>query len=305
MSSPERSVKHGTARLAVAAALGLTLFKAAAFLLTGSVAMLASAADSLMDAFASGVNFLAIRYADRPPDASHRFGHGKAEAMAGLFQSLVVAGSAAGILLLAARRLLEPRPLARPVTGILVMGVSFAVTFLLVLRMRRVAAAEESLALEADSLHYVGDILANAGVILALAAYRWLGAAWPDLAVSLVIAGILLAAVWKVLRASLDVLMDRELPEEERARIVRVLDEFGPGLLGFHDLRTRRSGSRRFVDVHVEIDREATFEEAHRIAEAAGRAVERALPRTQAIVHADPVEGGPDQEEEAEGGGEG
>ncbi|MEN8151852.1 MAG: cation diffusion facilitator family transporter [Planctomycetota bacterium] len=280
--------KSTTARAAILVALSLAALKLAAGLLTGSIAVLASAADSLMDAFASGVNYAAIRFADEPEDTSHRFGHGKVEGMAGLFQAAVIGASAAFLIVESVRRLVSGGAVEVPLVGIGVMVVSLVATILLVLRMRRVAKESESLALEADSLHYLSDVLTNGAVLLGLLAVAWLDVAWVDPVASLIISAALVWTVVQVFRESVDNLMDRELPDEERERILRIAEREVPGVLGVHDLRTRRSGARRFVVIHVEIDRRVPFVEAHRRSEQVVRAVEAGLPYTRVTVHADP-----------------
>jgi ferrous-iron efflux pump FieF len=280
--------KSSTARLAIAVALGLAAVKGGAWLYTGSVAVLASAADSVMDVFASGVNFIAIRAADAPEDAQHRFGHGKAEGMAGLFQSLVIGGSAIYLVHESVARLLAGEPIVKPLVGVGVMVVSIVVTILLVARMRAVAKATDSLALKADSLHYFSDVLANLGVLVGLLVYEVTGVAWIDPIVSLLICGAILWSVAGVFKESFDNLMDRQLPRADRDRIREIVRREVPEIHGFHDMRTRRSGARRFIDIHVEIDRDLSFVEAHRIAEKVTRRVEAGLPNSRVLVHADP-----------------
>ena len=280
--------KGATAVTAILVALSLAVLKVAAGLLTGSIAVLASAADSLMDAFASGVNYAAIRYADEPEDLSHRYGHGKAEGMAGLFQAVVIGVSAGYLIYESVRRLLSGSVVEVPLIGIGVMAVSLVATVLLVIRMRRVAKENESIALAADSLHYLTDVLTNGAVLVGLLAVAWLDASWVDPVASLLVSCALLWTVVQVFRESFDNLMDRALPDEERDRILRIAAREIPGILGVHDLRTRRSGARRFVDIHVEIDRRVSFAEAHRLSEEVVRAVETGLPHTRVTVHADP-----------------
>jgi ferrous-iron efflux pump FieF len=280
--------KSATARLAIFTAMGLALLKIGAWLLTGSIGVLASAADSLMDVFASGVNYIAIRYADEPEDRSHRFGHGKAEGMAGLFQTLVIGLSTAYLVYESVARLLDPRPIDTAGAGIGVMAVSLVVTALLVRRMRRVARENESIALEADSVHYLADVLTNFAVLIGLLVYVAFDIAWADPVVSLIVCGAILWSVWQVFKESFDNLMDRELPDEERDLIRRIAETEVEGILGVHDLRTRRSGARRFVVLHVEIDRTVSFEESHRMSEEVVTAVERGLPNSRVTVHADP-----------------
>lgn len=292
--------KTSTALLSIAVALSLAALKTVTYLFTGSVGILASAADSVMDVFASGVNFLAIRMSDVPEDAGHRYGHGKAEGMAGLFQSLVIGASTGYLVYESVLRLLRGEAVEKPLAGVAVMAVSIVVTILLVRRMRRVARESESLALEADSLHYLSDVLANGAVLVGLGLYHVFGLAWLDPVVSLLICGMILYSVWQVFRDSFDNLMDRQLPEEERRRIAEILESRVPGVLGFHDMRTRRSGARRFVDIHVEIDRSCSFVKAHRVAEAATREIEEGLANTRVLVHADPWPPDPDAYREPE-----
>jgi ferrous-iron efflux pump FieF len=283
--SPE---KNATAVLAVAVAFALAVLKFAAGLLTGSIGVVASAADSLMDVFASGVNYVAIRFADEPEDHSHRFGHGKVEGMAGLFQSFVIGGSALYLVYESVRRLLSDRTLETAWVGISVMVVSLVATALLVVRMRRVARETESIALMADSVHYLSDVLTNGAVLVGLLAYVVLDVHWVDPVASLFVSVAILWTVARVFKESFDNLMDRELPDEERRKILTIAETKVPGILGVHDLRTRRSGARRFVVMHVEIDRSVSFEEAHRLSEQVIRVVEQALSNTRATVHADP-----------------
>jgi ferrous-iron efflux pump FieF len=208
--------------------------------------------------------------------------------MAGLFQAVVIGSSAALLITESVRRLVSGSRVDVPLVGIAVMVVSLVATVLLVLRMRRVAKRSESLALEADSLHYLSDVLTNGAVLVGLLAVVWFDAPWVDPVASLIVSGALAWTVVHVFRESVDNLMDRELPDEERNRIRRIAERDVPGVLGVHDLRTRRSGARRFVVIHVEIDRRVSFAEAHRLSEEVVRAVEAGLPHTRVTVHADP-----------------
>ena len=208
--------------------------------------------------------------------------------MAGLFQSLVIGGSALFLVYESVKRLTAAETIEQPLTGIAVMVVSLTVTVLLVRRMRRVARESESLALRADSLHYFADVLANLAVLFGLVVYRLFDIGWADPVVSILICGAILFSVGGVFKDSFDNLMDRQLPEEERQRIRGIIRAEVPEVLGIHDMRTRRSGARRFVDLHVEIDREVSFIMAHRIAEKVTRRVEGGMSNCRVLVHADP-----------------
>jgi ferrous-iron efflux pump FieF len=284
-------VKQSTALLSLAVASSLATLKLVAGVLTGSVSVLASLADSLLDLFASLLNYLAIRKAAVPADADHAYGHGKAESLAGLFQAVVIGGSGAYLIYVSIRRLVHPVPLAHEGVGLAVMAVSIVASWLLVRRMRKVAASTGSVALEADSLHYATDVLTNLGVIVSLGLHQGLGVRLADPLISLAIAAYVLASAWQILRKSVDDLMDHQLPEPEIARITGVVAGFAPEVIGYHDLRTRQAGSHVFIDLHLDIPGDRSFEQAHRVTEAVVRALEQAFPRATVTAHSDPYPG--------------
>jgi ferrous-iron efflux pump FieF len=281
-------LKQRTALWSLGVAGSLAVLKLVAGLWTGSVSVFASLADSVLDLFASALNFLAIRQASVPADREHAYGHGKAESLAGLFQSVVVGASGLYLVVLAIRRILVPVPLVHEETGILVMCISIAATFWLVRRMRRVARQTGSLALGADSLHYATDLLTNLSVIASLGLHRLFGIRLADPIISLGIAAYVLAAAWQILRSSIDELMDRQLSEEQIARITELVGGFAPKVAGYHDLRTRRAGSQVFIDLHLDLPREQSFEAAHRTTEQVILALEKAFPGAVVTVHSDP-----------------
>jgi ferrous-iron efflux pump FieF len=284
-------LKQRTALLSLSVATSLAALKLTAGVLTGSVAVLASLADSVLDLFASLLNFLAIRKASVPADLDHAYGHGKAESLAGLFQSLIIGGSGAYLIYVAILRLVHPVPLEHESVGLAVMGVSIVASWLLVRHMRKVAARTGSVALEADSLHYATDVLANLGVIASLGLHRFLGLRLADPVVSLAIAAYVLASAWQILRKSVDDLMDRQLPEPQIARITEIVGGFAPQVVGYHDLRTRHAGSQIFIELHLDIPGDRSFEQAHRVTEAVVRALEQAFPQAMVTAHSDPYPG--------------
>ncbi|MGD2083659.1 MAG: cation diffusion facilitator family transporter [Chromatiales bacterium] len=282
----ERLLRLAT-RSSVATALVLILGKLAAWLLTGSVSVLASLIDSVMDALASTINLLAIRYALRPADEEHRFGHGKAEALAGLGQATFIAGSAMFLTLHAVDRLLHPQPIAAAGVGIAVMAFAIVATLVLLAIQRYVVRHTGSTAIKADSLHYFTDLITNLSIIaaLVLATFGWPGL---DPVFALGIAAYILFSAWQIGREAVGLLMDRELPEEVRRRIVELA--FRPEeVLGVHDLRTRQSGHRYFVQVHLEMEDGLSLTRAHAAAESVEQAVREAFPGSEVIVHQDPV----------------
>ena len=266
----------------------LALAKLAAWLVTGSVTILSSLLDSFVDVAASAIVLVAVYHALRPPDRSHRFGHGKAEPLGALAQAGFIAGSGLFIMFQAADRLIDPEPLRATAVGIGVMLLSIVATAVLVAYQRHVVRVTGSLAVAADSLHYKGDLLINLAVIATLAAYAQTGVTWLDPLVALAIAAYLLVNAVIVGRKALDLLMDRELPQVDRERIEAVV-RADDRVRGLHDLRTRSSGTTTFIELHLELDGALTLDEAHDIADAVETALSRAFPGAAIIIHQEPA----------------
>lgn len=274
------------ASISVAAAL--ILAKAVAWLITDSVSVMSSLLDSLLDLAASLVNLLAVRHALTPADREHRFGHGKAEPLAGLAQAAFITGSAVLLGLEALHRLVQPQPVAHSAIGIVVMAVSIAVTLVLVAFQRRVARASGSVAIDADALHYRSDIVLNASVILSLVLSTQLSLPALDPVFALAIAGYILYSAWTIVRASLDRLMDRELPDSDRARI-RNIALHHSHIRSVHDLRTRSSGLDVFIQIHLEMDGTMSLQRSHEISDDVERDILAAFPNAEVIIHQDPA----------------
>jgi len=272
----------------VLVAMLLIAVKLAAWLATGSVALLASLVDSLLDAVASLANLLAVRHALTPADAEHRFGHGKAEALAGLGQAALIAGSALFLILEAVDRLSHPQPLEHGVAGIAVMLFSIAATAGLVLYQRQVVRRTGSLAVTADRLHYVGDLLTNAAVIAALLIGAQGDYGWFDPVCALAIAGVIVKSAFDIVRGALDHLMDRELADSDRERI-RAVVLAHPDAREMHDLRTRQSGNQAFIQFHLELDPRISLREAHRISDEIEAQILALFPGAEVIIHQDPA----------------
>lgn len=277
-------------RASVATAGVLIMAKLAAWLLTGSVSVLASLVDSLMDAAASLVNLIAVQYALAPADEEHRFGHGKAESLAGLVQATFIAGSAAFLVLHAVDRLLYPRPLEDVGVGLAVMVFAIAATLALLALQRYVIQHTGSTAIRADSLHYRSDVLVNASIIVALMLETagW-GGLDPLFAVG--IAMYILYSAWHIGHEAFQLLMDRELPAERQQQL-REIALAHPQVLGIHDLRTRQSGQTLFVQLHIELDAQMPLHEAHAIADRIETEIRSALPGADVIIHQDPASAG-------------
>ncbi|MEQ8666243.1 MAG: cation diffusion facilitator family transporter [Rhodospirillales bacterium] len=272
---------------AVAVASTLVALKFAAWLLTDSVSLLSTLIDSLLDVAASLVNLVAVRHALEPADREHRFGHGKAESLAGLAQAAFIAGSAAFLLLEAGERFFNPQEIARTELGYAVMVISIVLTVLLVGFQRYVVRRTGSIAVGADSVHYQMDVLVNLGVIASLAVVSNFGLLWFDPLVALIIAGYILYGAWHLGEDALQVLMDRELPDDERAAI-RAIAMGHADVRNVHDLRTRKSGLQIFVQMHLEMDGAISLYRAHVIADEVEALIVEAYPTAEVIVHQDP-----------------
>lgn len=272
---------------AVAVALVLIAVKFAAWLATGSVAMLSSVIDSLLDATASLVNLVAVRQAMVPADREHRFGHGKAEPLAVLGQSAFITGSALLLLAEAVRRLIRPMPVANPPAGIAVMLFAIVATVALVAYQRHVVRRTGSIAISADELHYRGDLVLNASVIAALVLGGVFGLHILDPLFGAAIGGWIIWSAVRLARLSLTQLMDEELSDDERERI-REIAQSHPEVSAAHDLRTRVAGPTAFIQIHIEMDGEMSLLRAHRVSDEVEAQLRAAYPNAEIIIHQDP-----------------
>jgi ferrous-iron efflux pump FieF len=261
--------------------------KFAAWLETGSVALLSSLVDSLLDAVASLVNLIAVRHAMSPADREHRFGHGKAEPLAVLGQSAFIIGSAMLLLAEAVRRLIWPVPVENPPAGIAVMVLSIVVTIALVLYQRHVVRRTGSIAITADELHYRGDLVVNVSVIIALVLAPILGLPILDPLFGAGIGIWILYSAARLVRLSLVQLMDHELPDDERERI-REIAQSHPDVVAAHDLRTRIAGPTAFIQIHIEMDGTLSLLRAHEISDEVEAKLRAAYPHAEVMIHQDP-----------------
>lgn len=273
--------------LSVATAGVLVVIKGGVWLTSGSVALLASAADSGLDLIASLVTFYAVRYAQAPPDAEHRFGHGKAEAFASLVQAGLVFASAALIGQEAIIHILHPTPVANEGWAVGVMAVSTALTVLLILAQGRVLKQTSSVAVSGDRAHYLTDVASNLIALTGIGAAAWLGWHSLDAVAGLIVAALLLWAAVGVFREASGQLLDHELPDADRARIVELVSQ-DPRLSDVHQLRTRASGPFIHMQMHVDIDPGLTLEAAHHLIVEAETRILAEFPQADILIHADP-----------------
>ncbi len=282
----QRLIRRATIA-SVSVACFLIIIKLAAFLLTNSIALLATLIDSLLDAAASILNFLAVRHSLTPADNEHRFGHGKAEAIAGLGQAAFISGSAIFLIFEVSGRLLTPQAVSYSSVGIVVMIISILLTLALVKYQKYVVAKTGSIAITADALHYVSDLLVNMFVIIALVLNSQFGWAQADPIFGLGIALFVLYSAFQIVRQSMHHLMDHELSDEQRQEIIAIVaghDE----VINMHDLRTRSSGQNIFIQLHLELKASLTLKKAHSIAEEVESLIKEAFPNAEVLIHQDP-----------------
>jgi ferrous-iron efflux pump FieF len=261
--------------------------KFAAWLETGSVALLSSLVDSLLDAAASLVTLVAVRHAMSPADREHRFGHGKAEPLAVLGQSAFITGSAMLLLAEAVRRLISPVPVENAPAGIAVMIFSIVVTIGLVLFQRHVVRRTGSIAITADELHYRSDVVLNLSVIAALVLGGALDLPILDPLFGAAIGVWIVYSAVRLARLSLFQLMDHELPDDEREKI-RAIAQSHPEVAAAHDLRTRIAGPTAFIQLHIEMDGAMSLIRAHEISDEVEAKLRAAYPNAEIIIHQDP-----------------
>ena len=279
-----------TARAAIAStAMALTLIamKTWAAIHTSSMAMLGSLADSGLDLVASLIVLMAVRIAAQPADHEHRFGHGKAEALAALVQVILITLSAIFIAFRAVQRLLSGAQTSDAELGIGVSIVAMVLTIALITYQRHVVKRTGSLAIGTDRLHYSSDLMLNGSVIVALILDQYAGLTGADAVFGLLIAAWLLWGAWSASSHALDQLMDKEWPDELRERFLAAAKEF-PELAGLHDFRTRTSGTHHFAQFHVWVPPEWTVKEAHDRLDAVEEQLQQRFPNTEILIHVDP-----------------
>ena len=281
------SLNRSAAMASIAVALLLVGLKAWAALSTGSTAMLGSLADTLLDLVASMATLAGVWVAAQPDDHNHRFGHGKAEALAAMFQVVLISISA---LSLAVRAVQQWFAGARPEGaegGIVVSAIAMAATILLLLWQRRVIRQTGSLAISTDNVHYKSDLFLNLAVIAALGLDQFAGIRGADSVFGLAIALWLGWGAWGASQEAIEQLMDHEWPPEKRDRFLEVVARH-PELRGLHDLRTRTSGNRDFVQFHVAVDPQMTVSDAHHVMDEIELKLMKEFPGIEILIHPDP-----------------
>jgi ferrous-iron efflux pump FieF len=287
MAQASGTLMKRAAIASVCVSLFLLTIKTFAYFASHSVAMLASLADSALDLFTSAINLFAIRHALTPADAEHRFGHGKAEPLAGLAQGAFICASALFVGVQAVNRILVPEAIEHSIPALVVMCVAIFCAIALILYERSVVAKTGSLAVEADQTHYIGDLATNVGVVLALVLTGYLGWTLADPLIAMAVAGLMAFTAFGVARRAFDQLMDRELPDEDRARIVRIAQAHD-AVKNVHDLKTRQAGLSTFIQLHLALDPAMSLADAHAISDGVEQALLKAYPGADVIIHQDP-----------------
>ena len=283
---------NGATRLSLIVIIGLVVLKVAVGVITGSLSVLAQAIDSFLDLFAVSVTFLAVRFAARPADAEHPFGHGKAENIAAIVQAVLIFIAGGSIIYTALRRAGTGEPLETTEAGIAVMAVSILASVFLSRYLRRVARKEDSLALEANAHNIAADVYSAAAVLVGLTVVRFTGLDIIDDILAGIVALFILKIAFDVLRNSIGGLVDVKLPEAEEASIkAAIIEHFGGEVVSFHKLRTRKAGSQRYIDLHLVMPRQVTIQEAHDMCDHLEKDIKQRLVRTDLTIHVEPCDG--------------
>ncbi len=278
------------ARLAIITATILAIIKLITGIITGSMALLSSAADSLLDILMSLGNFFALKQAHKPADATHPYGHGKYETAATFLQSVLVGVSGGYILYESIHRLSRGATLTHVDVGIGVLALSVLVSWLLSRYLKRVGKQTESSALQADALHYATDVYSNLVLLVGLVAVNTLGWQWLDPALSVGVGIYVLKAAYGLFRSCLDEFLDAGLPAEQLEKISQCIEQHRSDVTGYHHLRSRRSGTKRLIDFHLTFCRFKTIQEAHAIADAVEKDIQQQIPNADITIHLEPTE---------------
>ena len=282
------NIKLQAALFSICGALMLAVIKLIIAIMSGSMAVMASAIDSLLDILMSGVNFMAIRQAELPPDQSHPFGHGKFETLATLFQALVITGSGGWIIYESVVRLGHGNTLKNIDQGIGILAFSAVVSWFIARHLQKVAKQTDSSALEADSLHFRMDIYSNLGLMAGLLMVRWFKIHWLDSALSILVASYILHEALQLIKRSLTDILDQELPDEIQQQVHQIITTHDGPLAGYHGLRTRRAGSHKIMDFQLEVCKDMTVEEAHKLTDGLEKRIEKEILGADVTIHIEP-----------------
>lgn len=284
------ATRSSAAKIALGAVIGLIAFKVAVGVITGSISVLAQAADSFLDLFAITITFLAIVVAARPADEKHPFGHGKVENIAAVVQAVLIFVAGGLIIFSAIRRIINGTTLEMTEAGIAVMLVSVIVSVFLSRYLLKVARTADSLALEANAHNIAADVYSAAGVLVGLIIIRFTGLVILDPIIALLVSLIIFKSAYEVLRKSFGGLMDTKLPETEENVIRDAIIEHVGELVDYHKLRTRKAGSQRYVDLHLVMPKNISLEDAHRMCDHLEQDIKNKLNQASVTIHVEPCD---------------
>ena len=282
------STKSGAAKLSLAVVIGLIALKVAVALITGSISVFAQAADSFFDLLAVVITFFAVGIATKPADEEHPFGHGKAEGIAAIVQAMLIFAVGGSVIYLAIRRIITGVTVELTEAGIGAMLVSIIVSIFLSRHLLRVSRSTDSIALEANARNIAADVYSAAGVLVGLVAIRFTGFSILDPIIALVVALVILKVAYDVLKKSFGGLIDVRLPKAEEDEIVSSIMERSGQLVGFHELRTRKAGSQRFIEFHLVVPKDTSVEEVHQLCDHLEQDIENRLHNTSVTIHVEP-----------------
>lgn len=293
MNSSDLNIKkiNKLKTLAASASIGvsvtLSLIKGAAAIATGSLSVLSSMIDSLTDVLSSSISWVAVRFSSKPLTKHHRYGYGKAESLSALIQAAFIAGSGGFILYDGINRFINPTPIKQTTVGLWIMGISIVLTVALISFQAAVVKKTNSQAIEADSAHYTVDLLTNGAIIISLLVVKYLGWQWFDSLTAVFISGYLLWNAAHIAIKALEEITDHEVDDDIKNKIIALVHEV-PEIKGYHDFRTRVSGLRMFIEIHLELDGNLTLSESHDISDKVEAKILAEFPQAQIIVHQDP-----------------
>ncbi|UCH51505.1 MAG: cation transporter [Chloroflexota bacterium] len=282
------STRSGAVRLSLAVVIGLIAFKVVVGVITGSISVIAQAVDSFLDLLAIVITFFAVIIATKPADENHPFGHGKVENIAAITQAMLIFSAGGLIIYSAVRRITTGAAIELTEAGIGVMLVSIIASIFLSRHLLRVSRANDSIALEASARNIAADVYSAAGVLVGLVVIRFTRLSIIDPIIALLVSLIILKAAYDVLRKSFGGLIDVKLPEAEENVIRSAIMEHAGELVDFHELRTRKAGSQRYIDLHLVMPKDISVEEAHRMCDHLEQDIEGKLQQASVTIHVEP-----------------
>jgi len=276
--------------LSITVAATLALSKLIVALYTGSMAILSSALDSILDIAASGVNYFALKASEEPPDKAHPYGHGKFESLAAFVQALIIMATGVYLFYKSVMGLIDKKDLSDINTGIYIMLFSMLMTLLLTISLRYYAKKYNSTIILTDAMHYEIDLLTNTGVLVTLFLVKYTGVYQIDFIVSSLISIYIIYSAFELARDVSSILLDKEMSEEDQTKIMNILKEYDESFIDYHKMRTRSSGKTKFVDMHITLCKNMSLNDAHQIADLIEKDLQEKIPELDVIIHIDPCE---------------